>query len=79
MDEVCREYDSLGEEGKINFLQNIENRPKLDTQELPRFIQQTASIREQIKECLNAFFFFSITSLILIYTTIKIAVRYDIR
>ena len=59
--------------------QNIENRPKLDTQELPRFIQQTASIREQIKECLNAFFFFSITSLILIYTTIKIAVRYDIR
>lgn len=79
MKEVCREYDTLSEEGKTNFLQKIENRPKLDTEELPRFTQQTASIHEQVKDCLNAFLFFTIASLMLIYITMKISVRYDIR
>lgn len=79
MDEVCREYDTFNEEEKTNFLQGIENRPKLDTQELPRFTQQTANIHEQIKDCLSAFLFFTIASLIFIYITIKISIRYDIR
>lgn len=79
MDEVCREYDTFSEEEKTNFLQGIENRPKLDTQKLPRFTQQTANIHEQIKDCLSAFLFFTIASLIFIYITIKISIRYDIR
>lgn len=79
MNEVCQQYDTFSEEKKTYFLQNLENRPKLDTQELPRFTQQTANIHEQIKDCLNAFLFFTIASLIFIYITIKASIRYDIR
>lgn len=79
MDEVCREYDTFSEEEKKSFIYSMENRPKVNTQELPRFTQQTASIHEQVEDCLNTFLFFITASLILIYITIKISVRYDIR
>lgn len=79
MDESFRKYEQLSEEEKTMAIQKMENRPKLNTQELPRFTQQTANIPEQIKACSNAFLFFTLTSLLLIYVTIKIAVRYDVR
>ena len=73
-----REYEQSNEEEKTKFIQKMENRPKLNTQELPRFTQQKATVPEQIKSCSNAFLFFLLTSFILIYVTIKIAARYDI-
>lgn len=79
MDEVSRKYETLSEEEKTSILQKIENRPKLDTRELPRFAQQPASIQEQVKNGVGTFLFFTVTSLIFIYITIKMAVRYDIR
>ena len=80
MDNLCQEYDkSWSEEKKADFLKSIDDRPKLDTKGLPRFTQQMVSIREQEKSFLDAFLFFAMASLVLIYITTKLSARYDIR